>query len=122
MKWRLCFYGSKPNPNSSTCSAVCVIPPTPVGRYAGGQLTAIIKTASFHADAGLHALRYTFLTEAGRYTQNVRALQTLAGQSQIQTTMRYVHPDREHMIAIAGAVQRARKPSVTTIFTAVSEA
>jgi integrase len=46
------------------------------------------KTCSFHPDAGLHALQRTFLTEAGRHTQNVKALQNLAGHSQIETTMR----------------------------------
>jgi integrase len=80
-------------------------------------------TRSFHPDAGLHALRHTFLTEAGRHTQNVRALQKLAGHSRIQTTMRYVHPDESDMIAIARAVQQARasRSRVTTVFTTVGK-
>jgi integrase len=72
------------------------------------QHSAIMETCSFHPDAGLHALRHTFLTEAGRHTQNVRALQKLAGHSRIETTMRYVHPDREDMLEIAARVQIAR--------------
>jgi len=48
------------------------------------QHRAIMKTCTFHPDPGLHALRHTFLTEAGRHTQ-VRALQKLAGHSKIET-------------------------------------
>ena len=77
-----------------------------------------MATCSFHPDAGLHALRHTFLTEAGRHTKNVRALQQLAGHSRIQTTIRYVHPDRSDVLEIASAVQQARskQAGVTTIF------
>ena len=62
----------------------------------------------FNPDAGLHTLRHTFLTEAGRYTQNVRALQLLAGHSNIGTTMRYIHPDAQDVVNIAAQVQEAR--------------
>jgi site-specific recombinase XerD len=58
-----------------------------------GQNRDVMKTCSFHPDAGLHALRHTFLTDAGRYTKNVKALQRLGGHFRIQTTIRYVHPD-----------------------------
>ncbi|HWY69576.1 MAG TPA: tyrosine-type recombinase/integrase [Terriglobales bacterium] len=81
------------------------------------QHRVIMETCSFHPDAGLHALRHTFLTEAGRHTQNVKALQKLAGHSRIETTMRYVHPDDADMLQIASAVQQARSKSVTTVFT-----
>ena len=47
-----------------------------------------------HADAGLHALRHTFLTEAGQYTDPF-TLQYVAGHDTIKTTMRYVHPREE---------------------------
>ena len=73
------------------------------------QHRAIMHTCSFHPDAGLHALRHTFLTEAGRHTQNVRALQKLAGHTRIETTMRYIHPDQEDVVEIAARVQEARR-------------
>ena len=40
--------------------------------------------------AGLHALRYTFVTEAGEYTSPF-TLQYVAGHDNIKTSMRYVH-------------------------------
>jgi site-specific recombinase XerD len=80
-----------------------------------------MATCSFHPDAGLHALRHTFLTEAGRHTKNVRALQKLAGHSRIETTMRYIHPDAEDILEIASAVQQARARTVTTISTTVPQ-
>jgi integrase len=72
------------------------------------QHRGVMEMCSFHPDAGLHALRHTFLTEAGRHTQNVRALQRLAGHSRIETTMRYVHPDQEDLLEIMERVQVAR--------------
>ena len=72
------------------------------------QHRTIMATCSFHPDAGLHALRHTFLTEAGRHARNVKALQRLAGHSRIETTMRYIHPDQEDMMEIAARVQEAR--------------
>jgi integrase len=53
-----------------------------------GQVRKKIKT---HPDAGLHALRHTFPTEAGEYTDPF-TLQYVAGHDNIKTTMRYVHP------------------------------
>jgi integrase len=53
-----------------------------------GQIRKKIKT---HPDAGLHAMRHTFLTEAGEYTDPF-TLQYVAGHDNIKTTMRYVHP------------------------------
>ena len=44
-----------------------------------------------HPDAGLHAMRHTFLTEAGEYTDPF-TLQYVAGHDNIKTKMRYVHP------------------------------
>ena len=41
--------------------------------------------------SGLHALRHTFLTEAGEYTDPF-TLQYVAGHDNIKTAMRYVHP------------------------------
>src|SRR5215467_4017715 len=68
----------------------------------------------------LHALRHTFLTEAGRHTQNVRALQKLAGHTRIETTMRYVHPDQEDVLEIAARVQAARTERIQTAPATVS--
>jgi integrase len=73
------------------------------------QHRRITATGEFDSEAGLHALRHTFLTEAGRCTQNVKALQRLAGPSRIETTMRYIHPSQADQDAIAGQVQRARQ-------------
>jgi len=81
-----------------------------------------MKTCDFHPDSGLHALRHTLLTAAGRHTQNVRALQKLAGHSRIETTMKYIHPDQDDAFAIAANVQQARKPEgVPTIFPTVND-
>jgi len=60
-------------------------------------------------DAGLHALRHTALTEFGKYTNNVKALQRLAGHSRIETTARYLHPKQREMDRIASFAQRARE-------------
>jgi integrase len=83
------------------------------------QHRSLKRSCEFHPDAGIHALRHTFLTEAGRHTQNVRALQKLAGHSKIETTMRYIHPDEADVLEIASAVQQARSKRVTTVFTTV---
>src|SRR5213080_4020785 len=59
-------------------------------------------------DAGLHALRHTFLTEAGEYTDQF-TLQYVAGHDNIKTTMRYVHPREEaveRLFARLGNLQR----------------
>jgi integrase len=56
-----------------------------------GRVRSQIKS---HPDSGLHALRHTFLTEAGQYTDPF-TLQYVAGHDTIKTTMRYVHPQQE---------------------------
>jgi integrase len=55
------------------------------------QITKMRKKIATHPDAGLHALRHTFITEAGEYTDPF-TLQYAAGHDNIKTTMRYVHP------------------------------
>jgi len=52
-----------------------------------------------HPDSGLHALRHTFLTEAGQYTDPF-TLQYVAGHDTIKTTMRYVHPQEEAVLKL----------------------
>jgi integrase len=58
------------------------------------QMARLRKKIKTHPDAGLHALRHTFLTEAGEYTDPF-TLQYVAGHDNIKTTMRYVHPREE---------------------------
>ena len=55
------------------------------------QIRQVRKKIKTHTDAGLHALRHTFLTEAGEYTDPF-TLQYVAGHDNIKTTIRYVHP------------------------------
>jgi integrase len=58
------------------------------------QMAQLRKKIKTHPDAGLHALRHTFLTEAGEYTDPF-TLQYVAGHDNIKTTMRYVHPRKD---------------------------
>jgi hypothetical protein len=62
------------------------------------------------ADAGLHTLRHTFLTEAGEYT-DAFTLQYIAGHDTIKTTMRYVHPRAESVSRAFGRINRKKKPA-----------
>ena len=79
---------------SSKCDFVLTHPgdPTkPLGAWVlETQIGALRKKIHPHPDAGLHALRHTFLTEAGEYTDPF-TLQYVAGHDNIKTTMRYVH-------------------------------
>ncbi|MGE5055321.1 MAG: hypothetical protein ACM3WP_14270 [Acidobacteriota bacterium] len=54
-------------------------------------------------------MRHTFLTEASRNTQNVKALQLLAGHANISTTMKYVYPRTKDVLGIAAQVHAARQ-------------
>jgi integrase len=58
------------------------------------QMGRVRSRINSHPDSGLHALRHTFLTEAGQYTDPF-TLQYVAGHDTIKTTMRYVHPQEE---------------------------
>jgi len=67
-------------------------PARPLGPWVlDGQMTRLRKTIKVHPDGGLHALRHTFLTEAGTYTDPF-TLQYVAGHDSIKTSMRYEHP------------------------------
>jgi integrase len=57
------------------------------------QISQIRKKIKTHPDAGLHALRHTFLTEAGEYTDPF-TLQYVAGHDNIKTTMRQTYARR----------------------------
>src|SRR5215472_13569430 len=72
-----------------------------------GRLRARIRP---HADAGLHALRHTFLTEAGEYTDPF-TLQYVAGHDTIKTTMRYVHPQEETVRKLFRRLGGLERPS-----------
>jgi integrase len=58
------------------------------------QLQRTRKLLNLNADAGLHTLRHTFLTEMGRKTDSF-TLQRIAGHARITTTSRYVHPQQD---------------------------
>jgi integrase len=58
------------------------------------QMAKLREKIKTHPDAGLHALRHTFLTEAGECTDPF-TLQYVAGHDNIKTTMRYVHPQED---------------------------
>jgi site-specific recombinase XerD len=72
------------------------------------QMAAVRKQIKTHPDAGLHALRHTFLTEAGEHTDPF-TLQYVAGHDNIKTRMRYVHPREEavrKLFVRLGALER----------------
>ena len=50
------------------------------------QMAQLRKRIKTHPDAGLHALRHTFLTEAGEHT-DPSTLQYVAGHDNIKMTM-----------------------------------
>ena len=62
----------------------------------GGQARDMKRNGQFHADAGLHALRHTFLTQFGE-TVDAFTLKKIAGHSSIKITEKYVHPQREQV-------------------------
>jgi hypothetical protein len=72
------------------------------------QMAQLRKKIKTHPEAGLHALRHTFLTEAGEYTDPF-TLQYVAGHDNIKTTTRYLHPREEaveKLFARLGNLQR----------------
>jgi integrase len=73
------------------------------------QMAQLRKKIKTHADAGLHALRHTFLTEAGEYTDPF-TLQYVAGHDNIKTTMRYVHPREEAIEKLFGRLGNLERP------------
>jgi integrase len=82
----------------SECEYVFTNPRDPTKPLGGwvleDQMGRLRRQIEPHPDAGLHALRHTFLTEAGEYTDPF-TLQYVAGHDTIKTTMRYVHPREE---------------------------
>jgi integrase len=72
-----------------------------------GRLRDKIKT---DPDAGLHALRHMFLTEAGEDT-DAFTLQYIAGHETIKTTMRSVHPRAESVSRRSVGINRKKRPA-----------
>ena len=83
---------------ASECDYVFTNPRDPSKRLRGWvleeQMSRVREAIRPHPYAGLHALRHTFLTEAGEYTDPF-TLQYAAGHDTIKTTMRYLHPRQE---------------------------
>ncbi len=75
------------------------------------QMAQLRKKIKTHADAGLHALRHTFLTEAGEYTDPF-TLQYVAGHDSIKTTMRYVHPREEAVERLFARLGNLERPEM----------
>jgi len=75
------------------------------------QMAQLRKKIKTHADAGLHALRHTFLTEAGEYTDPF-TLQYVAGHDNIKTTMRYVHPREEAVERLFARLGNLERPEM----------
>jgi len=83
------------------------------------QLRRTRTTLRLDPDAGLHALRHTFLTEMGRIT-DAFTLQKIAGHARITTTQRYVHPQQEAVKA-AFAAKAGKVPTISTTVTTPPE-
>ena len=85
-------------------------PTSPLGPWVlEQQIAQIRKKIKTHPDAGLHALRHTFLTEAGEYTDPF-TLQYVAGHDNIKTTMRYVHPREDAVQKLFGRLADLDRP------------
>ena len=72
------------------------------------QMATLKKKINPHEDAGIHACRHTFLTEAGKYTDPF-TLQYVAGHDSIKTTMRYVHPQEDTVETLFVRLASARR-------------
>ena len=97
----------------SRCDYVFTSPQSAAGPLAPWvletQITRVRKKISTHPDAGLHALRHTFLTEAGEYTDPF-TLQYVAGHDTIKTTMRYVHPREDAVTKLFARLGNLPRP------------
>lgn len=77
----------------------------------GGQLRDMKRRTQFDPDAGLHALRHSFLTEMGKDV-DVFTLKRIPGHASISTTQRYVHPQKDAIrdAFVRNAVRGAGSP------------
>jgi len=100
---------------TSQCDYVFTNPRNPGEPLAGWHLEAqmgrLRQRIRPHSDAGLHALRHTFLTEAGEYTDPF-SLQYVAGHDTIKTTMRYVHPRETAVRKLFVRLSELERPGV----------
>jgi integrase len=75
------------------------------------QLRRTRTALKLDADAGLHTLRHTCLTEMGRSTDSF-TLQKIAGHARITTTQRYVHPQQDAITAAFAQTVPTKVPTV----------
>jgi hypothetical protein len=73
------------------------------------QIQTVRGKIATHPDAGLHAMRHRFLTEAGEHT-DAFTLQYVAGHDNIKTTMRYVHPREDAVEKLFGRLGELERP------------
>ena len=73
------------------------------------QIAKVRDKIKTHPDAGLHALRHTFLTEAGECTDPF-TLQYVAGHDNIKTSMRYVHPRQDAVEKLFARLGKLPRP------------
>jgi integrase len=103
----------------SRCAYVFTSPHDPARQLAPWTLEVQVQRVrakiATHPDAGLQALRRTFLTEAGEYTDPV-TLQYVAGHDNIKTTMRYVHPREEAVEKLFRRLGELKRPETRVEF------
>ncbi len=75
------------------------------------QLRRTRAALKLDADAGLHTLRHTCLTEIGR-TADSFTLQKIAGHARITTTQRYIHPQQDAITAAFAQRVPTKLPTV----------
>ncbi len=61
------------------------------GGYASAYFKNILKKLNFHNKYHFHCLRHTFITQLIKAGVNVNYVKEIAGHSNIQTTMNYLH-------------------------------
>lgn len=77
------------------------------------QLRRTRTTLKLDADAGLHTLRHTLLTEKARKTDPF-TLQRIAGHARVTTTQRYIHVQRAAITAAFAETVPTKVPTVTS--------
>jgi integrase len=71
---------------------------TPVSRYTlSGQHAGLRKKLKLPADAVLHSLRHTMLTQLGASGADVFTIMRIAGHSSVTVSQKYIHPTPESL-------------------------